>query len=89
VTRQVSGGCRRQVDGTAGLPSAPEMPCAPRQLRLVPLPDLTANQVVKAKKVVGYAASRLEQRLCFSQIGGIEALGERTRPTARAASWAR
>jgi hypothetical protein len=32
----VKGGCRRQVDGTAGLPSAPEMPCAPRQLRLVP-----------------------------------------------------
>jgi len=30
------GGCRLQVDGTAGLPSAPEMPCAPRQLRLVP-----------------------------------------------------
>jgi hypothetical protein len=27
-------------DGTAGLPSAPEMPCAPRQLRLVPIPDL-------------------------------------------------
>ena len=33
---RVKGGCRRQVDGTAGLPSAPEMPCAPRQLRLVP-----------------------------------------------------
>ena len=32
----VKGGCRRQVDGTAGLPSAPEMPCAPRQLRLAP-----------------------------------------------------
>jgi hypothetical protein len=26
----VKGGYRRQVDGTAGLPSAPEMPCAPR-----------------------------------------------------------
>jgi hypothetical protein len=25
----VKGGCRRQVDGTAGLPSDPEMPCAP------------------------------------------------------------
>jgi hypothetical protein len=25
----VKGGCRRQADGTAGLPSAPEMPCAP------------------------------------------------------------
>jgi hypothetical protein len=33
---RVKGGCRRQVDGAAGLRSAPEMPCAPRQLRLVP-----------------------------------------------------
>jgi hypothetical protein len=33
------GGCRRRVDGTAGLPSAPEMPYAPRQLRLVPDSD--------------------------------------------------
>jgi hypothetical protein len=32
----VKGGCRRQVDDTAGLLSAAEMPCAPRQLRLVP-----------------------------------------------------
>ena len=30
----------RQVDGTAGLPSAPEMPCAPEQLRSVPTPDI-------------------------------------------------
>ena len=37
---RVTGGCHRQVDGTAGLPSVPEMPCAPRQLRLVPLPDI-------------------------------------------------
>ena len=36
----VKGGCRHQVDGTAGLPSAPEMPCAPRQLRLVPTRDV-------------------------------------------------
>jgi hypothetical protein len=34
----VKGGCGRQADGAAGLPSAPEMPCAPRQLRLVPFP---------------------------------------------------
>src|ERR1700747_3327490 len=34
--RWVKGGCHPEVDGTAGLPSAPEMPCAPRQLRLVP-----------------------------------------------------
>jgi hypothetical protein len=25
----VTGGCRRQADGAAGLPPAPEMPCAP------------------------------------------------------------
>jgi hypothetical protein len=30
------------VDGTAGLRPAPEMPCAPRRLRLVPQPDLTS-----------------------------------------------
>jgi hypothetical protein len=28
------------ADGAAGLPSAPEMPCAPRQLRLVPIADI-------------------------------------------------
>ena len=33
---RVTGGCRRQVDGTAGPPSAPELPSALRQLRLVP-----------------------------------------------------
>src|SRR5439155_3035782 len=37
----VTGGCRRQADGTAGLPSAPEMPSAPRQLRLVPRVEVT------------------------------------------------
>jgi hypothetical protein len=36
----VNGGCRRHLHGTAGLPSAAEMPCAPGQLRLVPIPDL-------------------------------------------------
>jgi hypothetical protein len=34
------GRLRHQVDGTAGLPSAPDMPCAPRQLRLVPQAEL-------------------------------------------------
>src|SRR5260370_15042197 len=34
------GRLRPQVDGTAGLPSAPEMACAPRELRLVPKADL-------------------------------------------------
>jgi hypothetical protein len=33
---RVTGGRRRQVGCTAGLPSAPEIPFAPRQLRLVP-----------------------------------------------------
>jgi hypothetical protein len=36
----VKGGCHRQADGTAGLPSAPEMPSASRQLRLVPIADV-------------------------------------------------
>ena len=40
---RVTGGCRRQVDGTAGLPSAPEMPGALRQLRLVPEADLSPS----------------------------------------------
>jgi hypothetical protein len=33
--RDEGGGCRK-ADGTPGLPSAPEMPCAPRLSRLVP-----------------------------------------------------
>jgi len=32
--------CHPEVDDTAGLPSTPEMPCVPGQLRLVPLPDI-------------------------------------------------
>ena len=36
----VKGGCRCQVDGTAGLPSVPELSCAPKQLRLVPKPQI-------------------------------------------------
>ena len=40
---RVKGGCRRQVDGTAGLPSAPEMPCARRQLRLVPKAEVRVS----------------------------------------------
>jgi hypothetical protein len=42
----VKGGCRRQVDGTAGLPSAPEMPCAPRQLRLVPEAEIRTGPLL-------------------------------------------
>jgi len=40
----VKGGCRRQVDGTAGMPSAPEMPCARKQLRLVPRADFSVSK---------------------------------------------
>src|SRR4030088_851855 len=36
MSRMGQGRLRPQVDGTAGLPSAPEMACAPRELRLVP-----------------------------------------------------
>jgi hypothetical protein len=35
----VKGGCGRQADGTAGLPSAPEIARVLRHLRFVPLPD--------------------------------------------------
>jgi hypothetical protein len=48
----VKGGCRRQVDGTSGLPSAPEMPCAPRQLRLVPQTDLVQLRVIPWARMV-------------------------------------
>src|SRR6516162_9791579 len=40
----VTGGCRRQVDGTAGMPSAPELPCVPKQLRFVPRHKVAALQ---------------------------------------------
>jgi hypothetical protein len=38
---RVKGSCRRHADGTAGLPSAPEMPCGSQRLRLVPIPTST------------------------------------------------
>jgi hypothetical protein len=34
------GRLRHQVGGTAGVPSAPEMLCTPRQFRLVPKGDM-------------------------------------------------
>jgi hypothetical protein len=40
---RVRGGCRLRFDGTAGLPSAPEMPCALGQLRLVLIPDIALS----------------------------------------------
>jgi hypothetical protein len=33
------------VEGKAGLPSAPEVPCTPRQLRLVPKADLSVGSI--------------------------------------------
>jgi len=51
----VRGGCRREVDGTTGLPSASEMPCALRQLRFVPKADLMlAVQLVRRKAAIAY-----------------------------------
>jgi hypothetical protein len=44
----VRGGCRRQVDGTAVLPAAPEMTCAPGQLRLVPTGDVRRHPLLTA-----------------------------------------
>jgi hypothetical protein len=40
----VNGGCRSRVDRKPGLPSATEVLCAPRLLRLVPQPDLRCRQ---------------------------------------------
>jgi tetratricopeptide (TPR) repeat protein len=40
----VKVGCCRPVDGTAGLPSVPEMPCVSRRLRLVPKHKVAALQ---------------------------------------------
>jgi hypothetical protein len=48
------GGFRRQVDGTAGLPSAPEMLYKPRQLRLVPEAEqFTSDEVEGMPGVFG------------------------------------
>src|SRR5260370_37272624 len=46
------GRLRPQVDGTAGLPSAPEMACAPRGLRLGPrtnIPRVPGRRHVEAR----------------------------------------
>jgi hypothetical protein len=67
----VRGGCRCQVDGTAGLPSAPEMPCAPGQLRLVPKSEVVAlfNHLVcadgcYARAAIGPLVRCPSRRLC-------------------------
>jgi hypothetical protein len=45
------GGCRRSVDGRAGLCSAPEVVGPPRWLRLVPIPDpFAADEVMMASR---------------------------------------
>ena len=36
MSQMGQGRLSSRVDDTAGLPSAPELPCAPSQLRLVP-----------------------------------------------------
>jgi hypothetical protein len=46
----VTGGCRRQANAAAGLPPAPEIPRTPRQLRLVPHPDLHSQRGCKGQK---------------------------------------
>src|SRR6202035_2772257 len=56
------------VDGTAGLPPAPEMPRAPRQLRLVPKADLVHRSL-------GQAIYQLRAMVC---LGGRRSAPERT-----------
>jgi hypothetical protein len=65
------GGRRRQVDGTAGLPSAPEMRLAPRQLGLVPKSEVVAlfNHLVcadgcYARAAIGPLVRCPSRRLC-------------------------
>jgi len=64
---RVKGGCGRQVDGTAGLPSASEMPCAPSQLRLVPRTD---------KALSPRCTSRSASKEAVSKAGSSEAHSE-------------
>jgi hypothetical protein len=80
---RVRGGCGRQADGAAGLPSAPEMPCAPRQLRLVPIADIwqsagfhwfrLLNHLIRAgAAMAGYAdfeAADFPVKLAWGYIG--------------------
>src|SRR6266513_1906409 len=74
----VKGGCRRQVDRRAGLPSAPEMPCAPRRLRLVPIPDLMVEvQLVdrttaKSVRGTGLALSEIKDLAAESRVRRID-----------------
>jgi hypothetical protein len=58
----VKGGSRRQTDGGAGLPSAPEMPFAPGQLRSVPRAD--------AQSVLEKRSSHLEPCRSILEIVG-------------------
>jgi len=64
----VRGGCRHRFNGTAGLPSAPEMPCAPLQLRLVPQPDLHRRQGLRKPKRSRLGIDHFERRLCPLEI---------------------
>jgi hypothetical protein len=58
--RWVKGGGLRQVNGTAGLPSAPDMPCAPGQLRLVPTAAISILLGCSVQQ-----ASRVERHAMF------------------------
>jgi hypothetical protein len=58
----VKGGSRCQADGEAGLPSAPEMPFAPGQLRSVPRAD--------AQSVLEKRSSHLEPCRSILEIVG-------------------
>src|SRR5580693_2003011 len=39
----LKGSCHQEVDGTAGVSSTTELPCVPRQLRLVPQADVSSR----------------------------------------------
>jgi hypothetical protein len=60
----VKGGCSGQVDGTAGLPPAPEMPRAPRQLRLVPDSDTRSRLTQVVPIVISLKVPLPKQNRC-------------------------
>jgi hypothetical protein len=70
--QRVMGGCHPEINGTAGLHSAPEMPCVPRQL----IPDIYCRRLAMIMKKSRLRIEFVKQRLCLFQIGRIQALCE-------------
>src|SRR5216683_2353461 len=81
-------GCRRQVDDTAGLHSAPEMPCAPGQLRLVPTPDIALAACRRSVIRRGPQACHRRQRGRYAELGSVRLLKDELEACgAKSKSW--